>query len=119
MLYMLIVYFVTLQYIIRNAIITTTVKKHTFLGYLEALAGPCPRGLGRPVLGPSQKVPKIALFRAIITFYTLTCNHYIDIILQLHTIELRVLSVYHYISVLRLLLYPFPRAHKGLLSEGF
>ena len=94
-------------------------KKHTFLGYLEALTGPYPRGLGRPVLGPSQKVPKIALFRAIITLYTLICNHYVDTLMQLHTIELRVLSVHRYISVLRPLLCPFPRAHKGLLSEGF
>jgi len=102
----------------KNAINTTTVKKHTFLGYLKALAGPYSRGLGRPVLGPSQKVPKIALFRAIITLYTLTCNHYIDIILQLHTIELRVLSGYPYISVPRLLLCAFPRGPQGAALRG-
>jgi len=27
-----------------------------------ALAGPCPRGLGGPVLGPSRRVPKMGLF---------------------------------------------------------
>jgi len=93
-------------------------KKHTFLGYLEALAGPCPGGPGRPVLGPSQKVLKIALFRAIITLYTLTCNHCIDTLLQLHTIELRAPSVHRYISVLRLLLCPFPRGPQGAALRG-
>jgi len=39
--------------------------------------------------------------------------------MQFHTIKLRALSVRHYISVLGLLFCPFPRAHKGLLSEGF
>ena len=94
-------------------------KKHTFLGYLEALAGPCPGGPGRPVLGPSQKVPKIALFRAIIALYTLICNHYIDRVMQLHTIELRAPSVHRYISVLKPFLCPFPRGPQGAALEGF
>jgi len=91
-------------------------KNTHFRGASRALARARPGGL---FWAPPRRSPKSHFlgYQQLLYINLQSLQWYI--INAVYTIELRVLSVRHYISVLGLLFCPFPRAHKGLLSEGF